>query len=77
MFEFLKKNIRTKIYNKRSNIDKKIKIIRSDDLTPYIKKFGNKNPNKIFYIIQRSVGGGMFSNLNYVSHHMKIALGLK
>jgi len=80
MFKFLKKNIRTKIYNKRSKIDKKIKknkIIRSDDLTSYIKKFGNKNPDKIFYVIQRSVGGGMFSNLNYVIHHMKIALDLK
>ena len=35
--------------------------------------FGNKNPDKIFYIIRRSPGAGFFSNLTYVLGHLEIA----
>jgi hypothetical protein len=80
MIKILKKKIREFIYSRRSNIDNKIKsnsFLKKNDLTFYINTFGSKNPNKKFYIIQRTVGGGMFSNLNYVIHHMKIALDLK
>jgi hypothetical protein len=35
--------------------------------------FGNKNPNKIFYVIKRSPGAGLFSNVIYVLNHILIA----
>ncbi len=35
--------------------------------------FGNLNKNKIFYIIRRSPGAGMFSNVIYVLNHLLIA----
>ena len=35
--------------------------------------YGKKNPNKIFYVIRRSPGAGLFSNLIYVLNHLKIA----
>ena len=34
---------------------------------------GNKNPGKIFYVIRRSPGAGLFSNLIYVLNHLDIA----
>ena len=46
----------------------------NNKLKYHIYSFGNKNPNKKFYVIQRYKGGGMFSNLVYVIHHIKIAL---
>ena len=79
MVKLLKRSIRKFIYDGRSNIDNKIKLnyfLKKNDLTFYIKTFGPKNPNKRFYLIQRSIGGGMFSNLNYVIHHIKIAQDL-
>ena len=35
--------------------------------------FGKKNKNKIFYVIKRSPGAGLFSNLIYVFNHLEIA----
>ena len=35
--------------------------------------FGNKNFNKTFYVIRRSPGAGIFSNLIFVLNHLKIA----
>lgn len=35
--------------------------------------FGNINPNKKFYVIKRTPGGGFFSNLLYVIVNLKIA----
>lgn len=35
--------------------------------------FGNKNKNKIFYVIKRTPGGGFFSNLSYVIKNLEIA----
>ncbi len=37
---------------------------------------GNLNPDKIFYVIQRYPGYGIFSNLTFVINHMKIALDM-
>jgi len=39
--------------------------------------YGNKNPNKFFYIIRRSPGAGFFSNLNFVIHNLLICDQLK
>ena len=36
--------------------------------------FGNKNPKKIFYIIKRSPGGGLFSNFLFVLKNISYAL---
>ncbi len=35
--------------------------------------FGKKNPKKFFYVIQRSPGAGLFSNLTFVLNHLLIA----
>ena len=35
--------------------------------------FGNRNKNKVFYVIRRSPGAGMFSNFIYVLNHLEIA----
>jgi len=79
MIKSIKNFLRNGIYNKRSGVSKELKfksILMSRDLKYFIKSFGEKNPNKKFYIIQRFVGGGMFSNLNYIIHHLKLALDL-
>jgi hypothetical protein len=75
---FIKRKIKENIYSKRSKVVKGIskKLIRDNQLKYYVNSFGKKYPNKKFYIIQRFVGGGMFSNLNYVINHIKIALKL-
>lgn len=35
--------------------------------------FGDKNPDKIFYVIKRTPGTGLFSNVLFVLNHLKIA----
>ena len=35
--------------------------------------FGKKNPDKIFYIIKKTPGAGLFSNVLFVLNHLKIA----
>jgi len=37
-----------------------------------INSFGKKNSNKIFYIINRSPGAGLFSNVTFVLNHLSI-----
>ena len=34
--------------------------------------FGKKNPDKIFYIIKKTPGAGLFSNVLFVLNHLKI-----
>ena len=36
------------------------------------KSFGDLNKDKIFYIIKRSPGTGLFSNVTFVINHLKI-----
>tara|TARA_B100000787_G_scaffold37112_1_gene26109 strand:+ start:33 stop:1067 length:1035 start_codon:yes stop_codon:yes gene_type:complete len=79
MIRSIKNFLRNRIYSRRSGVYKKLKsksILKSKDLKYYVKSFGSKNPNKRFYVIQRFIGGGMFSNLNYIIHHLKLALDL-
>ena len=77
-FNFIKRKIKKVIYNKRSGVSKGInkKLNFENQLKYYLHSFGKKNSHKKFYVIQRFLGGGMFSNLNYVIHHIKIALQL-
>ena len=64
------------------------KILLLEDALPLFKKknfisksfvnfrlynFGNKNKKKVFYVIRRSPGAGMFSNFIYVLNHVNIA----
>ena len=76
LINFLKERVKQKIYSRRSIVAKKIpkKFNLNKKLKYYVSSFGNKYPNKKFYVIQRHNGGGMFSNLNYVIHHISIAL---
>lgn len=58
----------------KKNMEGKYKIIKLNkeiDLKQY--EFGNLNLDKTFYIIRRSPGAGIFSNLIYVLNHLKIA----
>ena len=57
--------------NAKPIISKKIKINNIPIYDYY--SYGNKNSNKIFYVIRRSPGAGLFSNLTYVLNHLKIA----
>jgi len=70
----IKKIIKKLLYKNRSNIHRDLKLNlmsnESRDLNYNIKCFGNLNTNKIFYVIQRFRGGGMFSNINYILHHL-------
>ena len=34
--------------------------------------FGHKNKKKVFYVIRRSPGAGMFSNVTFIINHLKI-----
>jgi hypothetical protein len=64
---------------KRSFFQKKSKVFKSiKDKSNYkIMSFGNKNKNKIFYVIKRIRGGGLFSNFLFVLNHLAIADKLK
>ena len=69
MFIFIKKyfsdTIALPLFEKK-NIKKGIKI--------NLNSFGNFNKNKTFYVIKRSPGAGLFSNVIYVLNHLKIAI---
>ena len=52
------------------------KINFNGELKYHVYSFGKKYPSKKFYVIQRYLGGGMFSNLNYVLHHITKSLQL-
>ena len=43
-----------------------------NELNLQYKSYGNKNPNKFFYIIRRTPGAGFFSNLNFVISNLLI-----
>jgi len=64
------------------------KILLLDDALPLFEKknsisksfvnfrlynFGSKNKKKVFYVIRRSPGAGMFSNFIYVLNHIEVA----
>lgn len=72
MIEYFRK----KIIDKRTKVIRKISSDKKNSLSNkkfHFKSFGNLNPNKKFYLIRRFPGGGLFSNLTYVSNHLLIA----
>ena len=56
-------------------INKKNKI--NSCMPNKIIKLGNKNKNKIFYVIKRTPGTGLFSNVLFVLNHLNIAIKKK
>ncbi len=84
MMNFLNKKIRKlekKIFTqtprtllKKKNVERKYKnIMLNKDINLKQYNFGNLNSDKTFYVIRRSPGAGIFSNLIYVLNHLKIA----
>ena len=71
IFKYFKKYF-DKIYltEEADTISKKNKTIKGYKVNINLKV--NSNKRKIFYIIQRSPGAGMFSNLIFVLNHLKI-----
>ena len=68
--------------SQKRKIKRKKKLLLSQNIVNNHKKLqfhnlGNKNPKKIFYIIQRKKGGGLFSNLLFVLNHLAICEKLK
>ena len=49
------------------------KKIHNTDIEISFSKFGIKNKNKTFYIIKRTPGAGLFSNVIFVLNHLLIA----
>ena len=43
-----------------------------DDPAVIFKSFGDLNEDKIFYVIKRSPGTGLFSNVTFVLNHLRI-----
>lgn len=59
---------------KKSKIFKeKKKILINKKFHVYNYSFGNLNADKTFYVIRRSPGAGLFSNLTFVLNHLKVA----
>jgi len=52
------------------NIDKDAEILIK--LKLYQKSFGSLNSDKIFYVIKRTPGAGLFSNITFILNHLKI-----
>ena len=78
MLNTIKKKIIKLIIKKQ--VDHPIKVkknnINSDIKNKFlINSFGIKNPNKFFYVIKvdKSGGGGLFSNVLFVLNHLKIS----
>ena len=78
ILDYFRKKIQDKrtkpllIKNTKKNINEKFKKLNFQ-----YKRYGNKNPGKIFYIIRRTPGAGFFSNLNFVLHNLLICKKLK
>ena len=77
MINFVKKKIINILIKHRSDkpIKIKSKIKENNFKTRFvINNFGNKNKDKIFYIIRVAKGGGgLFSNVLFVLNHLKIS----
>ena len=68
-FKKLLTNTGPKPYFTKRNILKSFLIGENFE---FLKNTGNKNKNKIFYVIRRSPGAGLFSNVIYVLNHLSL-----
>ena len=72
MIKFLKKAI-WKLSLKSPQIQKDLISKKKFDGPYYVfKSFGNLNYDKTFYLIKRSPGTGLFSNVTFVLNHLRI-----
>lgn len=71
----LKKKIKKNFIIKPANILKPKKNNLYNDYKNFEgwRNFGDKNPEKMFYVIKRTPGTGMFSNVLFVLNHLRIA----
>ena len=82
MINYFKKLIYKKIYKsvtdtpESKKMGKKFNFINNHP-NYYFQSFGNKNKDKIFYVIKiyekNKEGGGLFANLLFILNHLKIA----
>ncbi len=76
MFDINKKIIRILLHTRRRPfLSRETKISKIVKTAPGYKiySFGVKNRDKIFYVIKRYKGGGLFSNLLFVLNHLILA----
>jgi len=73
LIKFLLKSRKVSYLDRRNKIFNKVK--KSPEFK--IETFGKKNQSKIFYVIKRIKGGGLFSNFLFVLNHLLIAEKLK
>ena len=81
MLNFLKKSIKKIFYilNIQLNLSDDIAVpiisnkVKLDDKFFSLYSFGELNKKKRFYVIRRTPGAGLFSNVIYVLNHISIA----
>tara|TARA_B100000003_G_scaffold205410_1_gene219019 strand:- start:981 stop:1997 length:1017 start_codon:yes stop_codon:yes gene_type:complete len=73
LIKFLLKSRKVSFLDRKNLIFEKVK--NSPDFK--IETFGKKNQSKIFYVIKRIKGGGLFSNFLFVLNHLLVAEKLK
>lgn len=65
--DILKNAVETKIINNLNGDTNILKNLNLKELS-----FGNLNKDKTFYVIKRTPGTGMFSNITFILNHLKI-----
>ena len=73
IIKLLLKSRKVNYLNRRTTVFNK--VINSPEFK--IETFGKKNRSKIFYVIKRIKGGGLFSNFLFVLNHLIISEKLK
>ena len=72
-FSFIKNQINKLLLTEdASPLFKKESEFFNQNINFNICKFGIKNKNKIFYVIKRTPGAGLFSNVTFVINHLRI-----
>ncbi len=59
-------------YEDKTSLNNKIDFKILEKLNIRQRTFGNLNEDKIFYVIKRTPGTGMFSNITFILNHLKI-----
>ena len=66
-------NLKNSIVNQNAKTLWKNSKLKTNSYKFNISLFGKKNKNKIFYVIKRTPGAGLFSNVIFVLNHLLIA----
>ena len=73
LIKFIKNNIKKFLLQTPKTLNLKKNNVMSSSINSYINSFGELNKDKIFYLIKRSPGTGLFSNVSFVLNHLIIA----